>query len=154
MSAAEPFVLTSEAFEPGRPIPARHSCDGDDVSPALRWSAPPAGTASLALVIEDPDAPRGTFTHWIGWGLEPTLRQLPEGVGPPSEGLNDFESVGYRGPCPPPGQGTHRYFFRLYALEREPAIEPGADAASFHDVLAQIIVDTAESVGTYARDGS
>lgn len=100
--------------------------------------------------MEDPDAPRGTFTHWIGWGLPSTLRELPEGVAPPLEGRNDFGSVGYRGPCPPPGH-VHRYFFRLYALEREPELESGARADEFHQAITILIVDGTELVGTYRR---
>jgi Raf kinase inhibitor-like YbhB/YbcL family protein len=146
-----PFRLTSPAFEPGAAIPARYACDGDDVSPPLRWEDPPAETAALALIVEDPDAPRGTFTHWIGWGLPPVVRELPEGVEPPAAGRNDFGSVGYRGPCPPPGHGVHRYFFRLYALTAEPELEPGASAREFHDAITTLIVDATELVGTYRR---
>jgi Raf kinase inhibitor-like YbhB/YbcL family protein len=146
-----PFTLTSSAFEPGHAIPARYTCDGEDVSPPLFWDAPPIGTGSLAIIVEDPDAPRGTFVHWIGWGLPPHLRELPEGVEPPADGRNGFGTVGYRGPCPPPGHGVHRYFFRLYALEREPELEPGATASEFHAAIVALIVDATELVGTYRR---
>ena len=145
------FSLTSSAFEPGRPIPARYACDGEDVSPPLLWSEPPRGTSSLAIVVEDPDAPRGTFVHWIGWGLPAELRELPEGVAPPAEGRNGFGSVGYRGPCPPSGHGVHRYFFRLYALSAEPELEPGASAQEFYEAITVLIVDATELVGTYSR---
>jgi Raf kinase inhibitor-like YbhB/YbcL family protein len=146
-----PFRLTSPAFEPGAPIPRPYTCDGDDVSPSLLWGEPPRGTDALALIVEDPDAPRGTFTHWIGWGLPATLRALPEGVAPPVEGRNDFGSVGYRGPCPPPGHGVHRYFFRLYALTAHPELEAGAAAREFHEAITILIVDATELVGTYRR---
>ena len=88
-----PFTLTSPAFELGEPIPARYTCDGENHSPALMWTEPPAGTRSLAIAMEDPDAPSGEFVHWLGWGLEPHLRELPEGVEPPYEGRNGFGEV-------------------------------------------------------------
>ena len=146
-----PFRLASPAFAPGERIPTRHTCEGEDESPALSWTDPPHGTVALALVVEDPDAPRGTFVHWIGWGMPAALRELPEAVQPPSEGRNGFGTVGYRGPCPPPGHGVHRYFFRLYALSGEPELEPGASAREFHDAITVLIIDATELVGTYSR---
>jgi Raf kinase inhibitor-like YbhB/YbcL family protein len=124
------FVLQSGAFAKGEPIPRRHGCEGQDLSPPLAWSGAPEGTRSLALVVDDPDAPGGTFTHWLGWGLDPAAERLGEGEGAAVEGRNDFGTSGYRGPCPPPGHGRHRYFFRLYALDFDPGVRPGAGRAS------------------------
>ncbi len=100
---AAPFTMTSPAFGLGEPIPARHTCDGENHSPALLWTEPPPGTRALAIAMEDADAPSGDFVHWLGWGLEPHLRELPEGVEPPFEGRNGFGRVGYAGPCPRSG---------------------------------------------------
>ena len=91
------FALRSPAFEDRSPIPRRHTCEGEDVSPALVWTAPPAEARSLALVVEDPDAPGGTFTHWLAWGIEPGARELAEAGRPPLEGQNDFRRRGWRG---------------------------------------------------------
>jgi Raf kinase inhibitor-like YbhB/YbcL family protein len=123
------FALESSAFENARAIPSRHTCEGDDVSPALHWTSVPEGTQSLALIVSDPDAPSGVFTHWVAWGLDPGAGGLGEGEAAPREGRNDFGTVGYRGPCPPPGHGRHRYVFRLYALERDLELDAGAGKA-------------------------
>ena len=113
--------LTSEAFAEGGSIPKQFTCDGENVSPPLAWTGLPEGTKSLALLVEDPDAPVGTFTHWIVWGLDPARPGLPQGVKPDTDGMtqgrNDFGKLSYGGPCPP--SGTHRYVFRIYALDRE-----------------------------------
>lgn len=127
------FVLTSPAFSQGEPLPTRYSCDGRNVSPPLRWTAPPRGTRSLALAVTDPDAPGGTFVHWRVSGLRPSLRSLPEGSRAGVQGRNSSGGVGWTGPCPPPGS-AHRYVFELRAL--------GAGGR----VLAR-----ARLVGTYAR---
>jgi Raf kinase inhibitor-like YbhB/YbcL family protein len=107
------LLLQSSAFEHGGPIPRRHSCDDEDLSPPLTWSGAPEGTRSLALVVDDPDAPAGTFTHWHAWALDPGTTRLGEGEAAPVEGRNDFGTSGYRGPCPPPGHGRHHYSVRL-----------------------------------------
>jgi Raf kinase inhibitor-like YbhB/YbcL family protein len=110
------FSLTSTAFAVGGTIPRRHTCDGEDRSPPLSWSAPPAGTGSLALILDDPDAPGGRFIHWLVWGITPDTGGLGEGEAAPTQGRNDFGTAGYRGPCPPRGHGPHRYRFRLHAV--------------------------------------
>ena len=117
--------LTTSAFAPGGDIPERFTCEGSDTSPALGWNAPPEGTQSFVLVLEDPDAPGRTWIHWVLYDLPATERKLPEGVPPdgtlPSDarqGRNDFGNIGYGGPCPPPGP-AHRYYFKLYALDRK-----------------------------------
>src|SRR6266536_2438083 len=99
------FELRSDAFGDGEPIPARYTCEGEDVSPPLAWTGVPEGAVSLALICDDPDAPSGTFTHWVAWGIDPSTGGLAEGQSAPREGPNGFGSGGYRGPCPPPGHG-------------------------------------------------
>jgi Raf kinase inhibitor-like YbhB/YbcL family protein len=145
------FTLTSPAFAQSGEIPSEHTCDGADVSPALEWSAPPEGTRSLALVVDDPDAPSGTFTHWLAWGLPPRAGGLGEGEAAPLEGRNDFGAVGYRGPCPPPGHGRHRYFFRLHALDAELDLLPGAERHELEPLLGGHVLGVAELIGTYER---
>jgi Raf kinase inhibitor-like YbhB/YbcL family protein len=145
------FALESSAFQNAQAIPSRHTCEGEDVSPPLRWTNVPEGTRSLALVVDDPDAPGGVFTHWIGWGLDPAAEGLGEGVQAPSEGQNDFGTTGYRGPCPPPGHGRHRYVFRLYALDAEPELRAGARKAELEQAFEGHVLTTAELVGTCER---
>jgi Raf kinase inhibitor-like YbhB/YbcL family protein len=143
--------LASSAFANGQPVPRRHSCEGEDVSPPLSWTDVAEGATSLALIVDDPDAPRGTFTHWLGWGLDPAAGGLGEGEAAPVEGRNDFGDTGYRGPCPPPGHGPHRYFFRLHALEDELELAPGASKGELEQALAGRSVAVAELIGTYER---
>jgi Raf kinase inhibitor-like YbhB/YbcL family protein len=145
------FLFQSSAFEYGGPIPRRHSCEGEDLSPPLSWSGAPEGTRSLALVVDDPDAPGGSFTHWLGWGLDPGAQGLGEGDAAPVEGRNDFGTGGYRGPCPPPGHGRHRYSFRLYALDSDPDLPPNAGKPELERTLEGHTVATAELIGTYER---
>jgi Raf kinase inhibitor-like YbhB/YbcL family protein len=145
------FALESSAFENAQAIPSRHSCEGEDVSPQLRWSSIPDGTRSLALVVDDPDAPGGVFTHWIAWGLDPAAEGLGEGESAPREGQNDFGTTGYRGPCPPPGDGRHRYVFRLYALDAEPQLAGGAAKAELEQAIEGHVLTMAELVGTFER---
>jgi Raf kinase inhibitor-like YbhB/YbcL family protein len=145
------FALESGAFENAQAIASRHSCDGEDVSPPLRWSNVPQGTRSLALIVDDPDAPGGVFTHWLAWGLDPAAEGLAEGESAPREGENDFGTAGYRGPCPPPGHGQHRYVFRLYALDAEPELAAGAAKAELERAIEGHVLTTAELVGTYER---
>jgi Raf kinase inhibitor-like YbhB/YbcL family protein len=145
------FALESSAFEHAQAIPSRHTCEGEDISPALRWTNVPEGTRSLALIVDDPDAPSGVFTHWIAWRLDPTAGGLGEGEPAPSEGRNGFGTTGYRGPCPPPGHGPHRYVFRLYALDTKLELRAGAAKAELEQAIAQHVLTTAELVGTYER---
>ena len=145
------FSLESSAFDNAQAIPSRYSCEGEDVSPPLRWTDVPEGTRSLALVVDDPDAPGGVFTHWIAWGLDPTAGGLGEGVPAPGEGQNGFGTTGYRGPCPPPGHGRHRYVFRLYALDAELELGVCAAKAELEQAIEGHVLTTAELVGTYER---
>jgi Raf kinase inhibitor-like YbhB/YbcL family protein len=145
------FELTSPAFEQGGAIPARFTCEGENVSPPLRWSGVPDGTVTLALTCYDPDAPSGTFVHWLGWGIEPDAGELEEGEAAPIEGRNGFGEVGWGGPCPPPGHGPHRYFFRLHALSAEPSLAAGADREQLDAAIATEALAGAELTGIYER---
>jgi Raf kinase inhibitor-like YbhB/YbcL family protein len=149
--------VTSPSFAPGQAIPARHTCDADDLSPLLRWSGIPERAVSLALICDDPDAPAGTWTHWVLYGLPATTTELPEGV-PADEtlasgarqGINDFRRVGYGGPCPPRGK-PHRYFFRLYALDARLDLAPRASKQALLDAIEGHEVGRGELMGTYRR---
>jgi Raf kinase inhibitor-like YbhB/YbcL family protein len=144
------FALRSEAFAHGDEIPSRHTCDGDDLSPPLSWSDPPFGTRSLTLIVDDPDAPVGTFTHWLAWNLDPA-GGLTEGESAPVEGRNDFGRDGWGGPCPPPRHGPHRYFFRLHALDAELDVGARAGRRELESALSGHVLTTAELMGTYER---
>jgi Raf kinase inhibitor-like YbhB/YbcL family protein len=143
--------ITSAAFEEGATVPRRHTCEAENVSPPLAWTGLPEGTRSLALVVDDPDAPVGTFTHWLAWGVDPGAGGLAEGQAAPIEGSNGFGTVGYSGPCPPPGHGRHRYFFRLHALDAELDLEPGAGREQLDRALEGHVLETAELIGGYER---
>ena len=145
------FSLTSGAFAHEEAIPRRHSCEGEDRSPPLWWSGPPAGTRSLALILDDPDAPGGRFVHWLAWGMPPGAGGLAEGEPAPLEGRNDFGTVGYRGPCPPRGHGRHRYRFRLHAVAADLRLAPGAGVRELERALTSKVLAVAELVGTYQR---
>jgi hypothetical protein len=151
------FILESKAFKQGEDIPRRYTCEGDDLSPALLWSEPPVGTKSLALIADDPDAPVGTWVHWVFYDLESHVRELPEGVakaeevqGVGKQGLNDFRKVGYGGPCPPPGK-PHRYFFKLYALDTKLTLGPRASKQDVEKAMKGHILAQAELMGRYKR---
>mgnify|MGYP001190254120 CR=1 FL=1 len=151
--------ITSDAFQNGEPIPMRHTCDGEDLSPPLRWSGVPEGAQSLVLITDDPDAPAGTWVHWVMFNIPPGLGELPEGV-PPTEtfddgrrhGINDFRRPGYGGPCPPPGR-PHRYFFRLYALDCRLDLPSGVRRAQVDQAMAGRVLAQGELMGTYGRSG-
>ena len=143
--------LTSPVFRPGESIPQKYTCDGENISPPLAWSGMPGNTQSLSLILEDPDAPRGTFTHWIFYNLAPDRTQLPEGfLSEGKQGKNDFGKTGYGGPCPPPGT-THRYIFRLYALDQAINLNPGASRQQFQNAIQGHVLTQAELAGRYAR---
>jgi hypothetical protein len=157
LEPALPFELISTAFEQGGPIPDKYTCDGEDVSPSLAWGDPPAGTQSLALIMDDPDAPGGTFDHWILFNISPELRELPEAipVGMNSggmtaiNGVNSFGRSSYDGPCPP--FGTHRYFFKLYALDTTLNLDPSATKDQVLAAMQGHILAEAELMGIYIR---
>jgi Raf kinase inhibitor-like YbhB/YbcL family protein len=146
---AAPFTLTSPAFRAQAAMPAKFSCDGRNISPALRWTAPPRGTRSFALSMDDVDAPGGTFNHWLAWGIRASSRGLAEGARPPRQGTTSADRIGYVGPCPP--SGRHRYFFRLYALARPLTLRRGARSDAFHKALRGRVLATARLIGTYRR---
>ena len=155
--ATEGFILTSTAFEEGKRIPTRYTCDGEDLSPPLSWKGIPEGTRSLTLVVEDPDAPRGTFVHWVIYNIPPGLSGLPEGVPRQGklengalQGVNDFGVIGYRGPCPPPGK-PHRYSFILRALDTKLSLGPGATRAELEEAIKGHVLGEAKLMGTYGR---
>ena len=139
----------SPAFPGGATIPKVHTCDGRNLSPSLRWTAPPAGTRSFALLMDDPDAPSGTFTHWIGWNVPAKARSLHVGQRAPVEGRNDAGRAGYIGPCPP--SGVHRYVFRLYALRSPLRLAAGASRVQFLAALRGKQLAVARLVGRYGR---
>jgi Raf kinase inhibitor-like YbhB/YbcL family protein len=148
--------IQSSAFKEGTTIPKKHTCEGEDVSPPLTWSESPSGTKSLVLICDDPDAPVGTWVHWVLFGLPPTTRELPEGVPAKGEvlgakqGSNDFGNLGYGGPCPPPGP-AHRYFFKLYAVDAELKLDVGATKAEVMKAIEGHILDQGQLMGRYAR---
>jgi Raf kinase inhibitor-like YbhB/YbcL family protein len=151
------IALTSPAFTNGQPIPTKFTCDGADVSPPLQWTNVPAGTRSLALIADDPDAPVGTWVHWVIYDLSSTLAQLPEGLdksqhvlGGASQGLNDFRRLGYGGPCPPPGQ-LHHYWFKLYALDQRLELKPGLTKKDLLQAIEGHVLAEGQLMGIYQR---
>ncbi len=151
------LALKTAAFPEGGEIPKKYTCDAADVSPSLSWSGAPAETRAFALLAEDPDAPVGTWTHWVIWNIPAKATALPEGV-PKTEvlpdgarqGRNDFKRIGYGGPCPPPGK-PHRYFFRLYALDTTPDVKAGASRTELERAMKGHVLSQAELMGKYGR---
>ncbi len=149
--------LTSPAFSEGETIPRQYTADGKNVSPALAWTDPPEGTQRFALICDDPDAPRGTWVHWVLYNLPADARGLDEGVPPQGElpsgarqGKNDFGKIGYGGPAPPRGK-PHRYFFRLYALDAPLDLAAGATRAQLQAALQGHVLAEGQLMGTYGR---
>ena len=144
--------LTSPNFEEGERIPREHTCDGADAPPDLRWSGVPSGVVELALTCEDPDAPSGTFVHWVVWGIDPSSGRLPADGSPGTrQGRNGFGNSSYGGPCPPPGHGPHRYQFTLYALDRSIDLEPGSTIEELRSAIDGRVRATATLMGNYER---
>jgi len=152
------FTLTSAAFRDGAGIPVKYTCDGVDVSPPLSWSGAPAGTGGFALIVDDPDAPAGTWVHWVLYNLPAAVFELPENIakvesldlGGARQGRNDFRRPGYGGPCPPPGP-AHRYFFKLYALAAPLTLKAGAQKRDVEAAMEGHVLATAQLMGTYGR---
>jgi Raf kinase inhibitor-like YbhB/YbcL family protein len=153
-----PLMIASPAIPPGGEIPPQYTCDGADISPPLVWAGAPQGTESLVLVVQDPDAPSGSFVHWAAFDIPPSYRGLDAGysanrpAGAFHQARNDFGKAGYGGPCPPRGHGTHHYHFRLLAISR-PILDLRAPAAAL-DVLRTAqpyVIEQAEFVSTYHR---
>jgi Raf kinase inhibitor-like YbhB/YbcL family protein len=148
-----PFAISSPAFTDGSDIPRRHTCDGENRSPLLTWRDAPTGTRSFVLIVDDPDAPSGTFTHWVLLDIPSGLTELSEGVtGVGRSGRNDFGKNGYGGPCPPKGHGPHRYFFTLSALDIESlGLPEGATRSRVEAAMKGHAVATARLGGRYER---
>jgi len=145
--------IRSPAFGNGDTIPRKHTCDGDDIPPTLEWTDVPKGVRSFALIMEDPDAPSGTFAHWIVYDLPPDTTQLQEAAVLPAGaqlGRNHFGNEAYNGPCPPGGK-PHRYFFRLYALDDTLGLEKGASSDEVRKAMQGHVLAEAELMGTYQR---
>ena len=149
--------LTSSVFKANGMIPRQYSCEGKDISPGLRWSDPPNGTKGFALISDDPDAPVGTWVHWVLWNLPPETRELPEGVptnpklsNGAQQGITDFGRAGYGGPCPPPGK-PHRYFFKLYALDTQLNLPDSTRKKNLENAMKGHILAQAELIGLYKR---
>ncbi len=154
---AETFKISSPAFKNGDFIPVKYTCDGLDISPPLQWENVPKGTKSLVLIVEDPDAPVGVFTHWIVYDIPPNTTGISEGfpkkpfVNGIKQGINDFGRIGYGGPCPPPGK-PHRYFFKLFALDKETlGIKAGATKSQVIKAVNGHIIGTTQVIGIYGR---
>jgi len=154
------FTLTSPAFKNDERIPVKYTGEGADVSPPLEWSDPPAGARSLALICDDPDAPVGTWDHWVLWNLPGDLKKLPENVAktetPPDpkgarQGKNSWPKIGYNGPMPPKGHGTHHYNFVLYALDTAPDLKAGADKKALLAAMKGHVLGQAKLTGVYSR---
>ena len=155
-SSAEKIVLTSPAFKEGERIPKKYTCDGSDISPALDWNSVPAQTKGLALIADDPDAPMGTWVHWVIFNIPPTLTGLPENVPAKDslpdgtlQGKNDFRNYGYGGPCPP--GGTHRYFFKLYALDTMLKLPAGSKKSDVVKAMQGHVLAEGALMGRYSR---
>ena len=151
-----PFTLSSSAFANGQSIPAKYSCIGRDFSPPLEWSEPPAGTKSLALIVDDPDAPAGTWVHWVLYNIPASAREWPENTPKDAElpngalqGRNSGRQIGYNGPCPP--SGTHRYFFKLYALDTMLNLGSGAGKDELLNAMQGHILAQSELMGTFSK---
>lgn len=144
--------IASSSFGNGGPIPKKYSCEGENLNPPLDISDIPKNTKSLALICDDPDAPAGTWVHWVVWNIRPDIGEIVEGAkGLGVEGSNDFMKTGYGGPCPPKGHGPHRYFFRLYALDAMLSLRPGSAKNDLEKAMEGHIIEKAELVGTYER---
>lgn len=151
------FTVSSASFQNGADIPKKFTCSDADVSPELHWTSPPAGTQSFALIADDPDAPAGTWTHWVLFDLPAQIAALPEGVPKTDElpsgahqGRNDFRKIGYGGPCPPAGK-PHHYLFKLYALDKKLDLKPGASKPELEQAMQGHILAQAELMGKYKR---
>ncbi len=154
--ALSDMQLESSAFADGERIPARHTCEGEDLSPALKWTNVPEGTEAFAIICHDPDAPLikpGTYgyVHWVLYNIPGSASELPEGVSEFANGITDFGDQKYGGPAPPPGHGTHRYFFTLFALGRELSVEPGLTMWELLENIEPDVLGMNRLMGTYSR---
>lgn len=162
LEAADPpgkgtMQMTSTAFAEGQPIPAKYTCDGENVSPPLKCDGVPFGAKTLVLIADDPDAPSGTWVHWVLYDLPASTKELPEGLpksqylpGGAKQGLNNFKHLGYGGPCPPAGK-AHRYYFKLYALDCVLDLKPGATKKEVEHAMESHTLGKSQLMGTYKR---
>ncbi len=143
--------ITTTAFQEGGNIPSKFTCDGADANPPLRFEGVPAEAKSLALIVDDPDAPGGLFTHWLVWNIDPKTTAVEENGAPSNsvQGKNDFGKSGYGGPCPP--SGTHRYFFKIFALDRQLDLAAGSKRAQLDAQMRGHIIAQGELMGRYSR---
>ncbi|MBD3360547.1 YbhB/YbcL family Raf kinase inhibitor-like protein [Candidatus Peregrinibacteria bacterium] len=144
--------ITSTAFNNNENIPSKYTCDGQDINPPLQISGTPENAKSLVLIVDDPDAPAGTWIHWTVWNIDPKIIEIPENSVPAGavEGETSFENTGYGGPCPP--SGTHRYFFKLYALDIMLDLDQNAKSDDIYQVMEGHTVDSAELIGLFSRE--
>jgi Raf kinase inhibitor-like YbhB/YbcL family protein len=155
-AAIETLEVKSDVFKAGEMIPKKYTCDDEDVSPQLSWGKVPGGTKEFALICDDPDAPMGTWVHWVAYGIPPTVTSLAENVAKKdttsgfNQGKNSFGKLSYGGPCPPHGS-THRYFFKLYALDRPLDLKPGATKDEIAKAMQGHIIAQGELIGRYGR---
>jgi Raf kinase inhibitor-like YbhB/YbcL family protein len=154
--AVMPFEISSTAFKNGEMVPTKFSCKGNDISPALIWTEPPAGTQSFALIMDDPDAPMGTWVHWVVYNIPAATRELEENTPTTPElsngirqGYTSARSTGYHGPCPP--SGTHRYFFKLYALDKMLSLSDKADKKELLAAMEGHVLANVELMGTFSH---
>lgn len=145
------FSLKSAALAEGQPVPMVHTCDGENLSPPLAWSEPPPGTKAFALVVDDPDAPGGLFTHWLVADIAAAVRALEVDEAAGVQGTNDFRKTGWGGPCPPRGHGPHHYRFRLHALGRTLRLRRGFSRADLDSALRGAVLATATLTTRYER---
>lgn len=145
--------VSSPAFGHHQRIPERHTSDGEDVAPAVEWSGVPDGTQAFALVVHDPDAPLvDGFTHWVAYGIPAETTSLAEGGGEATEGTNSFGNRGYNGPAPPPGHGSHHYYFWVYALDEDLDLDDGLDRRALLERIEDHVIEQARLVGTYSNE--
>ncbi len=143
------LLVKSPVFEANKPIPRKYSCDGSDVNPPITIEGIPKETKSLALMVDDPDAPMGTFDHWVVWNIPSSTTKIDENTVPGTEGLNSARQVGYMGPCPP--SGTHRYFFKVYALDIDLILGVNSKKKDVEKAIEGHVLGRGELMGTYRR---
>ncbi len=158
LKGGKKMEIKSPAFSNGGNIPMKYTCDGEDISPLLEWSNVPAGAKSIVLIMDDPDAPMGTWVHWVIYNIPATVKSLPERFPTKdimkdgtTQGRNSWGRIGYGGPCPPPPTGAHRYFFKLYAIDKKLDLGPGATKEAVLQAIKGHILSEAEVMGKYKR---
>ena len=153
----EKIIVTSTAFEHNGKIPAKYTCQGEEISPPIQWTDIPEGTKSIALISDDPDAPMGTWVHWVIYNIPPSMTGLKEDIPKTDmledsikQGLNSGRGIGYQGPCPPSGE--HRYYFKVYALDAEPELDYGVSKQTLLNEMEEHIIGYGEIIGLYEKE--